>query len=79
MPLNIRSEEVNRLADKLASLLKVSKTEAVRIALTNELTLRDKRPSLQERLKPMQEAFAAYPRTGLQADKAIFDEMNGEP
>lgn len=47
MPLNIRSEEVNRIADKLASLLKVSKAEAGRIVLTNELELRDKRPSLR--------------------------------
>lgn len=79
MPLNIRSEEVNGLADKLASLLGVSKTEAVRIALTNELELREERPSLQERLRPIQDVFAAYPKTGLHADKAFFDEMNGEP
>ncbi|WP_313901732.1 type II toxin-antitoxin system VapB family antitoxin [Methylobacterium sp. J-088] len=35
MPLNIRSEEVNRLAETLASKAGVSKTEAVRIALVN--------------------------------------------
>jgi antitoxin VapB len=37
MPLNIRSEEVNRLAEKVAALANVSKTEAVRIALANEV------------------------------------------
>ena len=52
MPLNIRNEEVNRLAQKLASEARVSKTEAVRVALENELQRRNGRPSLIERLKP---------------------------
>ena len=43
MPLNIRSEEVNQLAEKLASRAGVSKTEAVRIALTNELERQEPR------------------------------------
>lgn len=37
MALNIRDEEVNRLADKLASITRVSKTEAVRRALIHKL------------------------------------------
>ena len=36
MLLNIRSEEVSRLAETLASKAGVGKTEAVRLALTNE-------------------------------------------
>lgn len=79
MPLNIRSEEVNRLAGKLASLARVSKTEAVRIALANELERRESELSLLERLRPIRERIAAYPDTGLQADKAFFDDLNGEP
>ncbi|GJE73139.1 type II toxin-antitoxin system VapB family antitoxin [Methylorubrum podarium] len=79
MPLNIRSEEVNRLAEKLASQARVSKTEAVRMALSNELQRRESSPSLAERIKPIQEAFAAWPKTGLKADKAFFDDMNDEP
>ena len=54
-------------------------TEAVRVALENELQRRNGRPSLIERLKPIQDAFAARPATGLKADKAFFDELNGEP
>jgi hypothetical protein len=37
MPLNIRSEEVNRLAGEMTALAKVSKAAAVRIALVNEV------------------------------------------
>jgi len=33
MPLNVRSEEVNQLAEKLAARKKINKTEAVKLAL----------------------------------------------
>ena len=79
MPLNIRSEEVNRLAEKVAALAKVSKTEAVRIALVNEVERLERRPSLAERLRPARERIASLPDTGLEADKAFFDALNGEP
>ncbi|GJD46347.1 hypothetical protein AFCDBAGC_4227 [Methylobacterium cerastii] len=80
MPLNIRSEEVNRLADKLASLARVSKTEAVRIALANELERRDASlTAFIAGIKLIQDRIAACPETGLEADKAFFDDLNGEP
>ena len=75
MPLNIRSEEVNQLAEKLASRAGVSKTEALRLALTNELA---RRVPLAERLKPLLDEIAAIPRTGLEADKAFYDSLNDE-
>src|SRR5262249_42685941 len=37
MPLNIRSEAVNQLAEKLAARTHMNKTEAVRTALANKL------------------------------------------
>ena len=30
-----------------------------------------------ERIKPLQDELAAYPRTGLKADKAFFDSLDG--
>jgi antitoxin VapB len=78
MPLNIRSDEVNRLADKLASVVRVSKTEAVRIALVNELERRERPMMLAERIKPIQDRIASYPATGLMADKAFYDELSGD-
>ncbi|MBB5760819.1 type II toxin-antitoxin system VapB family antitoxin [Methylorubrum rhodesianum] len=79
MPLNIRSKEVNRLAEKLASRARVSKTEAVRIALVNELERQERRIPLAERLRPLLERVDAVPNTGLPADKAFFDDLNGQP
>lgn len=79
MPLNIRSEEVNRLAEKVAALAKVSKTEAVRIALAHEVERLEGKPSLLERMRPARTRIARHPDTGLDADKAFFDDLNGEP
>ncbi len=78
MPLNIRSEEVNHLAQALAERKRLTKTEAVKLALENELRRIDEGIPLWERLKPLREKIAAYPETGLEADKAFFDELSGE-
>ena len=78
MPLNIRSDEVNQLAETLASQAGVSKTEAVRIALENEIERRGRHVPLAERLKPMLDRMDAVPRTGLEADKAFYDGLNDE-
>jgi antitoxin VapB len=78
MPLNIRNEQVNQLAEKLAAQKRVSKTEAVRIALENELRRDSEALPLWNRLKPLRERIAAYPDSGLPADKAFFDDLSGE-
>ena len=79
MPLNIRGEEVNQLAEKLASRAGVSKTEAVRIALTNELERQNRESdAFMERIKQIQDKLAAYSSTGLKADKAFYDSLNDE-
>ena len=79
MPLNIRNEHVNQLAVSLASRLRLTKTEAVRVALENELNRLDRSIPLRERLRPLQERFQKRPRTGLQADKDFFDDLSGDP
>ncbi|PSH63801.1 transcription factor [Phyllobacterium brassicacearum] len=78
MPLNIRSEQVNELAEKLAARTNLNKTEAVKLALMNELRRADEAVPLWERLKPLREKIAAYPDSGLAADKAFFDELSGD-
>lgn len=77
MPLNIRSESVNELAARLAALTHVNKTEAVRIALENELKRLDDATALWDRLRPLRDTVSAYPDSGLAADKAFFDELSG--
>jgi antitoxin VapB len=79
MPLNIRSDTVNRLAERLAARRHVTKTEAVRMALENELRRLDAAVPLRDRLRPLQERVLRRPATGLEADKAFYDELSGNP
>ncbi len=78
MPLNIRSEEVNRLAATLAARTHRNKTEAVKLALENELRRIDNALPLRERLRPIQDRILARPATGLEADKEFYDALSGE-
>lgn len=78
MPLTIANDEVDQLAEKLASRAGVSKAEAVRVALVNEIDRWDKAVPLAERLRPLLDRLDAIPRTGLEADKAFYDSLNDE-
>ena len=78
MPLNIRSEQVNQLAQILAERTRMSKTDAVRTALENELRRLDGKMSLRERLRPLRTRVLARPATGHEADKAFYDELSGQ-
>ena len=79
MPLNIRSEAVNQLAETLAARTHLNKTEAVKLALQNELRRLDAALPLRQRLRPLQDRVLARPATGLDADKAFYDELSGDP
>jgi len=78
MPLNIRNEDVNRLAEKLARVKRTSKTDAVRLALEEELRRISEAIPLRERLRPLQKRIMSRPPTGLEADKAFFDDLSGD-
>lgn len=78
MPLNIRSEEVNRLAEELALRKGVSKTAAVKLALVHELDRAAEGMSPAEKIHALQDLVASYPKSGLQADKAFYDALNDE-
>jgi antitoxin VapB len=78
MPLNIRSEEVNELATLLAERSRSTKTEAVRLALRHELQSLDKPASLRKRVRPIRDRIMARSATGLEADKAFYDELSGD-
>ncbi len=55
----------------------MNKTDAVRIALENELRRPDKAVPLRDRLRPLQERVLSRPATGLEADKVFYDELSG--
>jgi len=69
---------VNELAEQLAERKRVTKTDAVRIALENELRRLDESIPLKERLRPLQDRILRRPATGLRADKAFYDSLSGD-
>lgn len=74
MTLHIRDPETDQLVRSLAEIKKLGLTEAVKLAVANEL----KRIPLEERIRPIQDRIARAGKTGLKADKAFFDELSGE-
>ena len=76
MPLYVKDPEVDALAERLAKLRRVSKTEAVRRALARELEAEQAEPSLVEKVRALsREARARAGPGGLPADKAFIDGL----
>jgi antitoxin VapB len=78
MPLNIRSEAVNQLAEELAARQHITKTDAVKRALEHELRRLEEAVPLRERVRPLQDRVMARPATGQEADKAFYDALSGD-
>ncbi len=78
MPFHIRDPKTDRLVRELARKKRVGLTEAVREAVQHELKEVDKRLPLAERIRVIQDDFAALPKTGLKADKAFYDWLSEE-
>ena len=78
MTLHIRDEETDRLIRRLAASRGIAPSEAVRMAVVNELARHPGDLSLSERLAPLQERVQRAPETGLAADKAFYDGLYEE-
>ena len=78
MPLKIRRETVNQLAKELAARKHMNKSDAVKMALENELRRIEEALPLRERLRSLQNRVLARPATGSEADKAFYDELSGD-
>lgn len=81
MSLYVKDAEVNRMAERLAVLQRISKTEAVRRALRHELEREQDTPSLVDRGSAFARALRAKagPNAGKAVDKAFIDSLYGEP
>ncbi len=83
--LQIRNRRVVELAAKLAAVRRSTKTDAVLHAFENELAASNGRSrcaervkTLAERVKPIQDRVMSRPATGLEADKAFYDDLSGD-
>ena len=79
MPFYVKDDETDALVRKLAKRERIGLTEAVKRAVSAELKRgKGEEVPLRERVRKIQDDLAKYPKTGLKADKAFFDEMSGD-
>ena len=79
MAFHIRDPETDALVRELAEKAHVGITEAVKMAASEALTAREKaKADKLARVDAILAEFDAVPRTGLKADKAFFDMINGD-
>lgn len=83
MALHIRDPETDAAVRKLARRTGLTMTEAVRVAVEEKLAALepaapDRRRPLLDRIADLQARIAAYPETGLLADKAFYDSLSDE-
>ena len=77
MAFRIRDPETDRLVRQLATMKGIGLTEAVKLAVAEELRRERQAVPLWERLKPIIESLEKYEDTGLVVDKAFFDDLSG--
>jgi antitoxin VapB len=79
MAFHIRDPETDALVRELAEKTRVGITEAVKLAAAEALATREKaREEKLAKMRAISDEIATWPRTGLKADKAFFDELSGD-
>ncbi|WP_419953365.1 type II toxin-antitoxin system VapB family antitoxin [Methylobacterium sp.] len=78
VPLYIKDDETAGLVATLAKASGVTKSEAVRRAVTAELGRLTPPVPLRERLAALRARHPLPKPTGQAADKAFFDDLSGE-
>lgn len=80
MTFYVKDPATDKAVRKLAKLRGKTLTETIREAVESALDeqKREKRLTFLERIKPIQDRIAKYPKTGLEADKAFYDELSGD-
>jgi antitoxin VapB len=76
---HIKDRATDQAVRRLAQLKRKTLTETIREAVEHEYQRERAQVPLIDRLRPIQEQFAAVSRPGgLPADKAFFDTLSGD-
>jgi antitoxin VapB len=81
MTIYLKDEATSRAVRKLAKLRGTTLTDAVRSAVTEALVQEgeaNRRQKVRNDLKALQDKFAKHTKSGLEADKAFFDDLSGD-
>lgn len=78
MTLSIRDAATDQLVRDLAKRKGLGLTEAVRLAVVNELRRLEEETPLSERIAAIRRTIVARGLTGEKADTAFFDDLSGD-
>jgi len=78
MPLHIRDEATSQLVRTLAKQRGIGLTEAIKLAVENELSRVDAATPVIDRIAAIRRSILSLRPTGEEADKAFFDALSGE-
>lgn len=77
MTFYIKDPATDKAVRRLAKLRGKTLTDTIREAVENELR-KERRGTLPQRLDAIAQRLSKFPRSGLEADKAFFDELSGD-
>jgi antitoxin VapB len=78
MAFHVRDPEADLLVRTLAKKRGVGITEAIKVAVREQIERDARATPMRDRIREIQEELARFPDTGLKADKAFFDELSGD-
>jgi antitoxin VapB len=78
MTLSIRDQTTDKLVRELAKKKQLGLTEAVRLAVTNELNRMGAETPLRDKIAGIRRSIIARGRTGGIADKGFFDDLSSD-
>lgn len=79
MAFHIEDIETDALVRELAARHKIGLIEAVRMAVRNQLQREQEAVPLKVRIAALRTEVLKRPSTGLEADKAFFDDLSRDP
>lgn len=78
MTFYIKDPATDQAVRRLAKLKGKTLTETIREAVEKEYQLSKDTRSVAQKLDELADRFSKFPRSGLEADKAFFDELSGD-
>jgi antitoxin VapB len=77
MAFYVKDPATDKAVRRLAKLKGKTLTDTIREAVENELR-KERRGTLPQRLDAIAQRLRKFPLSGLEADKAFFDELSGD-
>lgn len=78
MAFHVRDPETDTLVRELARKRRIGLTEAVKLAVRDVLRREEQAIPLPARIATLRAEVLRRPATGLEADKAFFDDLSGD-